>query len=194
MKLLLASRDLAARARVQDAVERSGWSMATASPGDLGPAAAEHAPALVVIDLDEAGVDALGPPGVRAIGFFSHVDRPLAEAARAAGIEAVPRGRFWRTLPQLLAAIAEEKGGHVADKDRPAAPEQPENGFEKGLDHKPDSLEERHEGDFAEGQERLPHGERRRSRFSEGQEDEVVTPDEEAERRYSEGQEKGPRP
>jgi hypothetical protein len=194
MKLLLASRDLAARARVQDAVERSGWSMATASLGDLGRAAAEHAPALLVIDLDEAGVDALGSAGVRAIGFFSHVDRPLAEAARAAGIEAVPRGRFWRTLPQLLAAIAEEKGGHVADKDRPAAPEQPENGFEEGMDHKPDSVEERHVGDFAEGQERLPHDEHRRSRFSEGQEDEIVTPDEEAEGRYSEGQEKGPRP
>lgn len=194
MKLLLASRDLAARARVQDAAERSGWSMATASPRDLGRAAAEHAPALLVIDLDEASVDVLGSPGVRAIGFFSHVDRPLAEAARAAGIEAVPRGRFWRTLPQLLAAIAEEKGGHVADEDRPAAPEQPESGFEEGLDHKPDSPEERHQGDFAEGQERLPHDERRRSRFSEGQEDDVVTPDEEAERRFSEGQEKGPRP
>jgi hypothetical protein len=194
MKLLLASRDLAARARVEEAAERSGWSLVTARTGDLSRAVADHAPALVVIDLDEAGPSGLDAPagaGVRAIGFFSHVDRPLAEAAQAAGVEAVPRGRFWRTLPQLLEHAVDEKGDHMAERDRPAAPQQPEGGFEEGLDHKPDSPEESHEGNFAESQEREPHEEDRRARYSEGQEGEVDTPDKEAEGRYSEGQEKG---
>lgn len=197
MKLLLAGRDLSARARVQAAAEPRGWSVVTTRPGDLGAALAEHAPALVVIDLDEAGdsgLDLVRSTGVRAIGYFSHVDRKLAQAAEAAGVEAVPRGRFWRTLPQLFAAINEEKGVHMADRDRPAAPQQPEDGFEEGLDHKPDSPEERHEGDFAEGQEKEPHDPRRHPRYSEGQEKAPETPEKEAERRYSEGQEKGTRP
>ncbi len=117
MKLLLASRDLAAKARLADAAARAGWTMVTARVGDLSGAVAEHAPELVVVDLDEASeptLRALGPaPPTRTIGFFSHVDTALGEAARAAGVEAVPRGRFWRTLPQLLegpAAHGDRKG------------------------------------------------------------------------------------
>lgn len=106
MKLLLASRDLAAKARVADAAARAGWTMVTAPVGDLNGALDEHAPDLVVLDLDEAGepaLAALGPaPRARTIGFFSHVDTALGDAARAAGVDAVPRGRFWRTLPRLL--------------------------------------------------------------------------------------------
>lgn len=105
MKLLLASRDLVAKARVADAAGRAGWTMVTARVADLSGAVAEHSPELVVVDLDEAGeptLHALGPTMTRTIGFFSHVDTALGEAARAAGVEAVPRGRFWRTLPQLL--------------------------------------------------------------------------------------------
>lgn len=106
MKLLLASRDLAARARLADAAERAGWTMVTASVGDLSGAVAEHSPELVVVDLDEAGEPVLralsSAPRARMIGFFSHVDVALGDAARAAGVEAVPRGRFWRTLPQLF--------------------------------------------------------------------------------------------
>jgi len=117
MKVLLASRDLAATARVGDAAARAGWTMVTARVGNLSGALAEHAPELVVLDLDEVGepaLRALGPaPRARMIGFFSHVDTALGDAARAAGVEAVPRGRFWRTLPQLLesrAAHSDRKG------------------------------------------------------------------------------------
>jgi hypothetical protein len=110
MKLLLASRDLAAKARVADAADRAGWTMVTTRVDDLSRALAEHAPELVVVDLDEAGepgLGGLGPgPRARTIGFFSHVDTALGDAARAAGVEAVPRGRFWRTLPQLLEGSA----------------------------------------------------------------------------------------
>jgi hypothetical protein len=115
MKVLLASRDLAAQARVADAAHRAGWTLVTARTGDLGEALQEHAPELVVLDLDEAGESGLREFGsvdpARAVGFFSHIDARLGEVARAAGVEAVPRGRFWRTLPQLFE-------GTAADIDR----------------------------------------------------------------------------
>ncbi len=197
MKLLLASRDLAAKARVADAASRAGWEMVTARIVDLRGALAEHAPELVVVDLDEGGESALSAlgagPRARTIGFFSHVDGALGDAARAAGVEAVPRGRFWRTLPQLLTSSADRKeGDEMVDRDRSAAPQQPEEGgFEEGQDHKPDSPEETHEGDFAEGQEQPGDqgDEERRPRFSEGQEDTPDTPDKEHEGDFAEGQE-----
>jgi hypothetical protein len=66
--------------------------------------------ALLILDLDrgrEPALDELDsvaagdrPPTV--VGFFSHVDAGLAIAARAAGCEPIPRGRFWTALPDLL--------------------------------------------------------------------------------------------
>lgn len=66
--------------------------------------------ALVVLDLDGAGsvleeidvIDSLQAHSA-VIGFFSHVDDELAAKARLRGIEAIPRGRFWRSLPEILA-------------------------------------------------------------------------------------------
>lgn len=72
------------------------------SPSDLGGAGAE----VVVVDLARSGVlEALAGLGhVRTIGFASHGDRALAEAAAAAGCrEVLPRSRFFATLPGLLA-------------------------------------------------------------------------------------------
>jgi hypothetical protein len=61
---------------------------------------------VVVVDLSRPGVlDALGamPAGVRTIGFGSHVDRELLDAARAAGCdEVLPRSEFFRRLAELL--------------------------------------------------------------------------------------------
>ncbi|MGH2735977.1 MAG: hypothetical protein ACRDKZ_10380 [Actinomycetota bacterium] len=98
--------DLMGRARIDDAVRRAGMELtvlASPRPGDVDQIAAD----LVLIDLDAAGVEfvrAWGDRGsaIRAIGYFSHVDATLGEAASAAGIEALPRGRFWRTLPEIL--------------------------------------------------------------------------------------------
>lgn len=72
------------------------------APSELADAGAE----LVVVDLARPGVlDALpGLAGVRSIGFASHVDKELAEAAAAAGCsEVLPRSRFFSTLAELLA-------------------------------------------------------------------------------------------
>ncbi|HYI44545.1 MAG TPA: hypothetical protein VE174_03675 [Actinomycetota bacterium] len=65
---------------------------------------------LVLLDLDAGGDELVASvtelsqnsPGVRWVGFFSHVAEDLGRKATAAGIEAIPRGRFWRELPKLL--------------------------------------------------------------------------------------------
>ncbi len=60
---------------------------------------------VVVVDLSRPGaLEALARlSGVRTIGFGSHVDHDLLEAARAAGCtEVLPRSRFFARLPDLL--------------------------------------------------------------------------------------------
>ncbi|MEY2477749.1 MAG: hypothetical protein QOG87_3064 [Actinomycetota bacterium] len=61
---------------------------------------------LVVVDLARPGVlGAVGglAAGVRTIGFGSHVDRDLLDAARAAGCEEVmARSEFFRRARELL--------------------------------------------------------------------------------------------
>jgi hypothetical protein len=102
-----------ARARVDEAAAAAGYRLTTARPGDLIGALRGTDPDLVVLDLDagglalvaeleEARVAGLGRG--RVIGYFSHIDEQLGAAARRAGCEAFPRGRFWRTLPEILGA------------------------------------------------------------------------------------------
>ena len=61
---------------------------------------------LVLLDLDSAGDDVLpraeelirATPKTRWVGYFSHIDEALGRRAAEVGIEAVPRGRFWKDL------------------------------------------------------------------------------------------------
>ena len=72
-----------------------------ATPAELATATAE----VVVVDLSRPGVlEALSQlSGVRTIGFGSHVDEELLDAARAAGCdEVLARSRFFARLDQLL--------------------------------------------------------------------------------------------
>ena len=73
-------------------------------------AAVDPAVDLVVVDLARPGVLAAlsrlraGGSTVRVIGFGSHVERELLDAARAAGCdEVLARSAFFGRLPQLLA-------------------------------------------------------------------------------------------
>ncbi|MDP9019511.1 MAG: hypothetical protein M3N25_01700 [Actinomycetota bacterium] len=74
-------------------------------PGALAPAASGAD--VVVVDLDRPGVlDVLADvvaAGARVVGFAAHVDATTLEAATARGCRAVPRSRFFRSLPSLLA-------------------------------------------------------------------------------------------
>lgn len=70
-----------------------------------------HPVDVVVLDLDDGGRDLLaslteaasrGILPERVVGYYSHVQQDLGEEARAAGVAAYPRSRFWRELPALL--------------------------------------------------------------------------------------------
>jgi hypothetical protein len=210
----LVGGDLAARARVGDAAARVGLELVTTTPMGLPGVLQGGRVQLVIIDLDNASPDSLDvvaesePSTARVVGFYSHVDLELGQRARAAGIEAFPRGRFWRELSGMVARDAPvslregepqrgERGeGRMSKDPRPAAPSQPEEGgFEEGAERAPDSPEEASEGRYSTGLEDRPEDpdKARKARFSEGEEDLPDTPDKGAERRFSEGQEQDPK-
>lgn len=109
MRIFLASGDLQARARVGAAAERIGAEVVDGAAVGFGDRL--DGIDVLVLDLD-AGRDAalaeLAPLAVddrlpaRVIGFYSHIDTDLEAAAKAAGIEPVRRGRFWRDLEEVL--------------------------------------------------------------------------------------------
>ena len=100
-----------ARARLQNAAENMGATLITCALDTLETTLQERCPAVVVLDLDSGGGDVLAALArargndlvpERVVGYFSHVDAALGEAARAAGCDAMPRGRFWRSLPEIF--------------------------------------------------------------------------------------------
>lgn len=104
--------DLMAWSRIEAAATASSVDVQRLSQDKL--AALEQAPAvdLVVLDLDTGGralidiwISLAGESGPRAVGYFSHVDAGLGDHARSKGVEAIPRGRFWRSLEEILAAL-----------------------------------------------------------------------------------------
>jgi hypothetical protein len=97
--------DLMDRSRVQAA----GGDAVRFVPSAAGlvDAASDPAVRIVVVDLSRPGVldalPALAAAGVRTIGFGSHVDHELLDAARAAGCsEVLPRSAFFRRLDEIL--------------------------------------------------------------------------------------------
>jgi CheY-like chemotaxis protein len=108
MDVLFVGDDLLARARVEEAAKRSGAKLEVVAPEKVERTAVGGED-LVIVDLDRADADllaALSEAATRArvIGYFSHVDEELGRRARAEGVEALPRGRFWRELPAILAS------------------------------------------------------------------------------------------
>jgi hypothetical protein len=79
------------------------------SPPDLPGGARVSGVGVVVVDLSRPGVlevlAEVASTGVRLIGFGSHVDRELLDAAGRAGCtEVMARSAFFHRLPELLAA------------------------------------------------------------------------------------------
>lgn len=108
--MLVLDADLLARARIEEAVRAAGATLQMASSESPLPDLTEVS--AIVLDLDRGREPALdfiararenGFSG-DVFGFFSHVDEALGSAAEAAGVRALPRGRFWRELPSLLGA------------------------------------------------------------------------------------------
>jgi DNA-binding NarL/FixJ family response regulator len=75
-------------------------------------------PELVIVDLNArsqplAAVQQLRSvqPGLRVIGFLSHVQTDLARQAQAAGLdEVMPRSKFSINLPDILASAMAKNG------------------------------------------------------------------------------------
>jgi hypothetical protein len=93
--------DLMDRSRVASAAPRTRF---VSRPSDL--AAAAPGARLVVVDLSRPGVLEAVPEVARlapVLGFGSHVDTAVLEAATRAGAQALPRSRFFARLGELLA-------------------------------------------------------------------------------------------
>ncbi|HET9796095.1 MAG TPA: hypothetical protein VFS34_16725 [Thermoanaerobaculia bacterium] len=99
------------------------------APGDLPKALASGAVAAFV-ELTPAVLDAIeasrkkGSARIPMVGFLSHVDKALADRARAAGIDRVlPRSQFSETLPDLILEFTSPGVERVAQEE-PELPEE----------------------------------------------------------------------
>jgi hypothetical protein len=109
---IVVSVDLLARSRIEDAAARAGWTVELATAPALSERLASSRADLLVLDLDAGGKALLDQVAAgdrdllpeRVVGFYSHVDTELGAAAADAGCDAMPRGKFWRTLPELLSS------------------------------------------------------------------------------------------
>ena len=109
--VLLAGGDLMARARMESAASHVGARVERVEGSQMREALKRATPDVLVLDLDAGGSTLLdelaaaraeGNAPERVVGYFSHVDDALREDARNAGCRAVPRGRFWSNLPDIL--------------------------------------------------------------------------------------------
>jgi hypothetical protein len=107
--VLIIGGDLMARARIDEAAAAASLSVERMGLDALGSLTEVPSADLVILDLDSGGRDLVDSwtalardSGPRAVGYFSHVDSDLGDHARARGIEAIPRGRFWRSLEATL--------------------------------------------------------------------------------------------
>ena len=108
---VVVSPDLLARSRLDDAARRAGWRVEFATEQTIRTRLEGGVVDLLVLDLDAGRHELLEQIAdarehdrlpARVVGFFSHVDTELAAAARAAGCDAMPRGKMWRGLADLL--------------------------------------------------------------------------------------------
>jgi CheY-like chemotaxis protein len=105
-RVLLVTGDLLFGSKLDGALRAAGYEVTVAGPA----AALECAAAadVLVLDLQADGLDlaALAGSGPRTLGYYSHVDADVRDAALAAGIErAVPRSRMNREAGDLVAGL-----------------------------------------------------------------------------------------
>jgi CheY-like chemotaxis protein len=116
-QLLVAVDDLFFLARIQQTAKLLGISVSQTPLPDLAARAAELHPAAVLLDLNHSSGKAVETAAafkrdpalasIPVIGFLSHVQTDLAQAAHAAGCDQVmARSAFSRNLPELLQKLA----------------------------------------------------------------------------------------
>lgn len=117
--VLLVGGDLSAKARLEAATTVAKMELRLATFGGMRAALSTSKPEVLVLDLDDGresvleelvGARSEGLAPTTVFGYLSHVDEGLADAARRAGCDPVPRGRFWRSLPDLLTEASRRPG------------------------------------------------------------------------------------
>jgi CheY-like chemotaxis protein len=109
--------DLFFLSKIQQTARPLGVTVEAVEPRELAARVASRAPGGVLVDLNHrsgAAVEAVralkagvATAPVKVVGFFSHVQEELGQAARDAGCDRVmARSAFTRQLHQLLAELA----------------------------------------------------------------------------------------
>jgi hypothetical protein len=99
--------DLLGRTRIEEAVARRGLAPRSLAPNKLSEVDISEVRAIFAdVDSDEvleavATMDVTGRD-ILLVGYYAHVDRSRAERVKQAGWQAMPRGRLFRELPELL--------------------------------------------------------------------------------------------
>lgn len=106
--------DLMFRSKIKSTAAQAGVDVTFATSPDAALAAMRaHAPALVILDLNNQRLNPLGAVAamkqdsalapIPIVGYVSHVDVSTIDAARAAGVdEVLARSAFTVKLPELL--------------------------------------------------------------------------------------------
>ncbi len=106
--IVVIDADLLAFERIRSTAESLGKTVHSATHESFDPGLEDLE--TVIIDLDRGGEEVLptigalaeSNPGLRILGFFSHIAPEIADRARTAGCTPYPRGRFYRELSTLL--------------------------------------------------------------------------------------------
>lgn len=109
--------DLMFTVKIQDAAKRAGLEAVFVTSQENAIAQAREKPALVVLDLNYAGVEPVElirklkqeetTATIHLLGFVSHVQTDLIQAARDSGCDRVmARSAFSQNLPAILAELA----------------------------------------------------------------------------------------
>jgi len=109
--------DLMFTAKIQDAAKRTGLEAVFVKSKEQAIEAAKQAPAMILVDLNDRGVDALELIGelkadeatraVRLLGYVSHVETEVRRAALEKGCdEVLPRSAFSKNLQEILQKAA----------------------------------------------------------------------------------------
>lgn len=117
-KVVAVLTDLMFTVKIQEAAKRAGLEAVFVKSKEKALEQARTEPAVVILDLNNSGLDALDvigalkaqddTRGIPLLGFVSHVQADLKQAAQQKGCDTVlPRSTFSQNLPAILKRYAE---------------------------------------------------------------------------------------